>query len=84
MNDYKKLALIPSEYYDDMPFTKYKAAQIIKQTKCRKKQFKNDEEFKCFLKVENAKSYIPLVIEQCKLSDNLKKYLINEILKLGL
>lgn len=79
----EKLGKLPSNYYDDMPITKYKAAQIIKQTKCRKKQFNSDNEYKNFLMDEYAKSYIPMVIEQCKNSSELKNFLIRKLLELN-
>ncbi len=81
MDSCKKLADLPSNYYNDLPFTKYRASKIIKSTGCRKKQFNSDDQFKKFLKIEYIKSYIPMIITSCRENKELRIYLTNEILK---
>ncbi len=77
-----KLADLPSTYYNDMPFTKYKAAKIIKATGARKKQFSNDDEFRVFLKVKYAENLIPMLIGICRESNELRKLLTSQLLQL--
>lgn len=83
MEDCTKLANLPSTYYADLPFTKYKATQIIKATGAKKKQFSTDIEFKKFLKNEYAKSFIPLIIDECRDNKDFKKNLITQLLQLS-
>lgn len=89
MDECTKLAQLPATYYDDMPFTKYRANKIIRSTGCRKKQFTKDtnggsadDKFKKFLKAEHARSFFPMILLQCKENPELRIFLTNEILKI--
>lgn len=82
MQNCDKLADLPSTYYNDMPFTKYKAAKIIKATGARKKQFTSDEQFKTFLKVKYAEDMVPMLIGICRESDELRKLFTSQLLQL--
>lgn len=78
-----KLADLPSTYYNDLPFTKYKAARIIKSTGARKKQFANDNEFKTFLKVEYVRDMIPMFMDTCRNSEEIRKLFTSQLLQIS-
>ena len=79
----ERLQMLPSGYYEKLPFSKYRANKIIRSTKCRKRQFHSDEHFQSFLKKEHIKSYFPMILEGCRNNADLAYDLMVELLKIS-